>query len=293
MTIKHMRIFLTVCECGNNLSEAARRLYMTQPSVTVAVREIEKHYGLPLFDRLSKRLYLTEAGKEFRDYAMRIIGLYEDMEAGMRNWDSCGTIRVGASLTIGSQFMPSYVKAFRERRPGVSVRGLVGPSRMLERKILENELDLALVETPIHEASLVAEAYMEDSLEVIAPAVPPWYEGQVLSAEDFKGQDILLREPGSGTRETFDRVLAAAGLSVTPVWEATSTTALINAAICGIGITVLPGRRVRDAIDARKVYRLEVEGLDFRRKFYIVRHQDKCIIGLIRDFIEVCKEEGE
>lgn len=293
MTIKHMRIFLTVCECGNNLSEASRRLYMTQPSVTVAVREIEKHYGILLFDRLSRRLYLTEAGKEFRDYAMRIMGLYGDMEEGMRNWDSCGTIRVGASLTIGSQFMPSYVKAFRERRPGASVRVLIGPSRMLERRILKNELDLALVETPIHEASLVAEAYMEDCLEVIAPAQPPWYEGQVLSAEDFKKQDILLREPGSGTRETFDRVLAAAGLSVAPVWEATSTTALMNAAICGIGITVLPHRRVRDVVDAHQVYRLEVDGLDFGRKFYIVHHQDKCMTGLLRDFIEVCREYGE
>lgn len=293
MTIKHMRIFLTVCECGNNVSEAARRLYMTQPSVTVAIREIEKHYGILLFDRLSKRLYLTEAGKGFREYAMRIMGMYEDMEARMRSWDSCGKIRVGASLTIGSQFMPSYVKAFRERHPGAAVQVLIGPSRMLELKLLENGLDLALVETPVHESALTAEAYMEDSLEVIAAAKPPWHRDQILSVEEFAGQDLLLREPGSGTRDTFDRALQGAGLSVTPVWESTSTTALINAAICGIGITVLPRRRVRQAIEEGSVYRLEVEGLDFGRKFHIVRHRDKCITGLLRDFVGICREYGE
>ncbi len=288
MTIKHIRIFLMVCTCGNNISEAARRLYMTQPSVSIVIREIERYYGILLFDRIARRLYLTEAGKEFRVYAMRLNAVFEDMERELKNWDSFGRIRVGASITIGSQFMPGYVEAFQESHPGVQVQMLVGPSKMLEDKLLVNELDLAFVETPVHELSLRAEAYMEDSLEVIAPAREPYRGNPVMSVEEFRRQQFLLREPGSGTREIFDEVVQTLGMSVHPLWEATSTTALINAAVHGMGITVVPRRLVQGVLERGLVCQVKVEGLQFKRQFYVVCHQDKHLTGVLREFMEVC-----
>ena len=88
MTIRHVHIFLSVCECGNNLTKAAEKLYMAQPAVTLAIKEIEKYYGVNLFDRIGKRLYITEAGKQFREYAIRISTLFDDMEKGLKDWDS-------------------------------------------------------------------------------------------------------------------------------------------------------------------------------------------------------------
>ena len=80
MNIRHMRIFITLCQCGNNVTKAAKLLYMSQPSVTIVIKEIEKYYGIQLFDRISRRLYLTSCGKEFLSYAERLVSIYDDME---------------------------------------------------------------------------------------------------------------------------------------------------------------------------------------------------------------------
>ena len=288
MTIKHIRIFLAVCECGNSVSAAAKKLYTTQPSVTIAIQELEQHFGTLLFDRISRRLYLTEAGKEFLNYAQRISGLFDDMEKGLRDWDSVGLLRVGASVTIGSQFMPAYVEAFNELHPGAKVHVQIGPSRILEQKLMTNELDLALVEIPVHDRNLHAEVYMEDYLQAIAPARSPFWQGQVLTLAELKEQNVLLREPGSGTREIFDQTTQQAGVKVEPIWEGTSTTALINAVIHGVGITIAPRRMVRDCLERGLVYGIGVEGLTFGQQFYIVYHKDKHLTRLIQDFIRIC-----
>lgn len=289
MTIKHIRIFLMVCECGNSISKAAKKLYMTQPSVSIAIQEIERHYGIMLFDRIARRLYLTDAGNEFLEYALRISALFDDMEKGLRNWDSFGVLRVGASITIGSQFMPSYVEAFTAMHPNTKTQVLIESSNKLEQKLVTNELDIALVETPIHETCLTAEAYMEDYLEIITPARHPFKPGQVMTKDEFQRQNFLLREHGSGTREIFEQVMQNEGISVNPTWEGTSTTALVNAVMHGIGIAAVPRRMVSGPLERGLVYALKVEDLQFKRQFYIVYHKDKRLTKLIQDFIHICK----
>ncbi len=289
MTIRHLRIFLTVCECGNSITKAAKKLYMTQPSVSVAIQEMEKYYGISLFDRISRRLYLTEPGRQFLEYALRISALFDDMEKGLRNWDSFGILRIGASITIGSQFMPSYVETFAAMHPQADVRVFIGASHQLEQKLLNNELDFALVERPIHEDSLVAEPYMEDSLEVISPARPPFFSGQVLTKEEFSHQRFLLREHGSGTREVFKEAVEREGLNIRPAWEGMSTTALVNAVIHGLGIAVVPRRMVSGPLEKGLVYALEVEGLEFKRCFFIVHHKDKLLTRTFQAFIDLCR----
>ncbi|GLB28536.1 LysR family transcriptional regulator [Lacrimispora amygdalina] len=289
MSIRHLRIFLTVCECNNSITRAAKKLYMTQPSVSVAIQELEKYYGIILFDRISRRLYLTEAGRQFLEYAQRIFALLDDMEKGIRNWDTIGVLRVGASITIGSQFMPSYVEKFSAIYPEAEVQVFIGTSHQLEQKLLNNELDFALVERPVHESSLVAEPYMEDSLAVIAPGRSPYYPGQVLKKEELSGQKFLLREHGSGTRELFEEVMEKEDITVKPVWEGMSTTALVNAVIHGLGIAVVPRRMVSGPLEKKLVYPLKIEGAEFKRCFYIVHHKDKLLTRTFQEFIDLCR----
>lgn len=289
MTIRHIRIFLSVCECENNITKAAEKLYMAQPAVSLAISDLEKYYGVKLFDRISRRLYLTEAGKQFQQYALRISALFNDMEKRLRNWDSFGILRIGASITIGSQFMPSYVEAFSAQHPNVDVHVRIGPSDQLEHQLMNNKLDLALLEGPVHTEELVSEEYMEDSLTVICSAHTPFYPGQILTQDEFLRQRFLLREKGSGTRDVFEDVMSDSGLSVTPVWEGMSTTALVNAVIHGIGITVVPRRMVSAPLEKGLVYALHVHGLEFKRRFRIVYHKDKYLPSSALDFIQLCK----
>lgn len=319
-----MRIFLAVTENGNNLTRTANQLYMAQPAVTVAIQELEQYYGVNLFDRLGKRLYLTEAGKQFREYVVRILGLFDDMEEGMKSWGSRGVLRVGSSITIGSQFMPGYVEEYAKTHPNIDTQVLIGPSDRIEKKILNNELDIALVESPVHEDHLIAEKYMEDYLVIIAPGnskerdlqdsfredqrgaqrkeAPSKRQErpdeisdelpkkiQEMTVEEFASQRLLLREPGSGTRESIEKVLEPFSIQLKTSWEATSTTALVNAVISGLGISIVPRRMVEAPLKSGQIREIHVRGVEFQRYFYMVYHRDKLLTAPIRDFMELCR----
>ena len=289
MTLRHMKIFCAVCSANCNTTRAAEALCMTQPAVSLAIKELEQYYGIVLFDRIGRRLQITPAGERFLQYALRISAQFDDMEREMRNWDYAGLLRVGASITIGSQFLPNYVKAFYHRYPGTEVHVTVAPSDQLEQKLMSNELDFALVEGPSYNPHMYKEEYMGDSLSIIASPAEGFHQGQVLSLDEFKQQRFLLREPGSGTREVFDQAAANLGFTVTPVWEATSTTALVNAVINGLGIAVLPYRMVLGAIERGLVVTIGAQGMDFRRSFYIIYHQDKYVTPTAHAFLELCR----
>lgn len=289
MTLRHMIIFRTVCESDYNSTKAAEQLHMTQPAISLAIKELEQYYGVRLFDRIGRRLKITDSGKLFLQYAIHITDLFDDMETGLRDWDSKGILRVGASITIGSQFMPGYVKAYSEICPGIDVRVVVEQSDTLEHKILTNALDFALIEGIPRDPRIIAEAYMQDQLSVLCSADKGWKQGQTISRQEFKKQRFLLREKGSGTRDVFDRVTAQAGIHITPAWEAMSTSTLINAAITGLGIAVLPSRMIQPALDSGQIITVNVEGLDFKRNFYVIRHKDKFLMPSAEKFIALCK----
>jgi len=280
---------LAVCDSGFHTTKAAEALHMTQPAVSLAIKELEQYYGVALFDRIGRRLQITPAGQRFREYASHIKTTFDEMEKGMRNWDAFGVLRVGTSITIGSQFLPSYVRAFYNRYPGTEVRAVIGPSEMLEQKILNNELDFALIEGVCHIPAFVTEEYMEDRLTVICPLESGFCQGQELSLEEFRRQKFLLREKGSGTREVFDQVVEQAGFSVDPVWEAMSTTALVNAVINGLGIAVLPHRMIIRPLELGLFTAVRVKGVDFCRKFQIIYHRDKFLTTSAKMFLDLCR----
>ena len=293
MTLRHIRIFLTVCQEGFHVTRAAEALHMTQPAVSLAIRELEEYYGVRLFDRIGRRLQITEAGMRLRESGNHIVAMFDRMEKGLRNWDAFGVLRVGASLTIGSQLMPGYVRAFRESHPDTEVRVTVATSALLEQKLLDNALDFALMEGVVHVPSIVSEAYMEDHLAVVCSAGGRFRQGQVLTQAEFRSQPLLLREHGSGTRETFERAVGQAGFSVTPAWEAMSNRALLNAVASGLGLSVLSARIAAEEVARGRVVSVEVEGLDFRRQFHIIYHRDKFLTASALAFMELCRRGEE
>jgi len=292
MTIRHIRIFLAVCECGCNMTRAAELLHMTQPAVSLAVSELEAYYDVKLFDRISRRLYLSEAGEKMRGYAEAITLMFDDMEKTVREWDDKGKIRVGASISIGSKLLPAYTREYKLLRPDTEVEVKINRSDVLERALLQNTIDFALIEGIVHDENLIYEDFMEDSLALIASS--GLYEnGTVMTTEEFLRSDILLREHGSGTREIFESVLSAASCPLPePVWESLSTAALINAAAEGLGIAVVPRRMVSDSIASGSVSEIRIEGITFTRRYKIVYHKDKRLTRAAQDFMELCRKSG-
>ena len=273
MTIRHLRIFRTVCDCGG-VTAAAERLYLSQPAVSLAVKELEQHYGTRLFDRIGKKFYRTDAGERLYRAAVMMLSQFDEMEESLRDGDRLGVLRVGSSITIGTHLLPTLVRRFDALHKNVRVHVTINATQLIEGMLLQNELDFALVEGIVRSPHLLSEPFEDDRLVCVCPPQSP-LAGGLLTPEAFSAQTFLLRERGSGTRALFDAVLESAGLAACPIWESASTQALIRAVSEGLGVSVLPALFVRHALDAGLVASFKVPALSFARKFSIVRHKDK------------------
>lgn len=289
MTLRHIRIFLAVCENGCNITRAAEALYLAQPAVSQAVRELEDHYQVQLFDRLGRRLYITPAGEKMRQYALHIRQLFDEMETAVTGPEGRGVLRVGASITIGSQFLPHYARAFQAIAPDCTLRAEICTSARLEELLLSGQLDVALAEGLVHSPMLTADPYLEDELVGVCSASGPFEMNEEVEPERFAAQPILLREPGSGTREVFDHTMEQAGIAIQPAWQGMSTGALLHAVIQGLGVAVLPRRLVASNLQRGLVRLFSIRGLAFKRQFQIVLHRNKYITPPLSQFIELCR----
>ena len=136
MTLRHMKLFVSVYQ-NNGITRASEELHLAQPSVSLAIRELEDYYGIRLFDRISRRLYVTEQGKMFYDYALHIVSLFDEMELGIRNWEHMGTLRIGSSITIGNFLLPGLIKKFTTAHPNMNVKASVHNSSYIEESIVK------------------------------------------------------------------------------------------------------------------------------------------------------------
>ena len=169
MTLRHLRIFVAVCETGS-MTAAASQLFIAQPSISLAVSEMEEYYGVKLFDRISRKLYLTENGRRALQYARHIIDLLDEMEQGVKDLDTVGQLRVGTSITIGTYLLPHYVRQLKERYPSVKVEAFIGNSGCIEQRILDNEIDIGIIEGVAHSSYICSESFPGDRLAFICAA---------------------------------------------------------------------------------------------------------------------------
>lgn len=291
MTLKHMKIFVAVYQ-QKSITKASQKLHISQPAVSVSIKELEDYYGVALFERMSHRLCVTEAGKRLYDYALHIVSLFDDMEAVIRDWDKVGRIRIGASITIGTQLMPRLVKRFKDTHRMMDVYVAVDSSEVIEKKILSNQIDFGLIEGGVHYESLVSEPFSTDDLVVVCGKDHPLAKRDSVSIEDLMSVPFLSREKNSGTREIAENVLCQHDCSVKLAWESTSTQAIVNAVVEGLGFSILPESIVRGYQNHTRLKYLNVEGLSFSRRFLVVYHRNKYLTTAENGFIRLCKESG-
>lgn len=290
MTLKHMKIFVAVCN-ENSITLAAKKLYLSQPAVSLAVKELEEYYGVKLFERLSRKIYITEAGKRVYSYAVHIVSLFEEMDEKIKNWDNDGKIRIGSSITIGTQLMPGLVQAFLRLYPHAETYVTIDSSDIIEKKIITNEVDIALIEGVVHTDNIISEPFFDDELAIICDADNPLCKKDYITIEDLADQRLLLREKNSGTREIVENFLAMHDFVVNPAWESTSTQAIVNAVADGLGISILPLQLITSYRNSQKLCRLNLRDVEFKRQFHILYHKNKYLTKIETDFIALCKRE--
>ncbi len=286
MTLRHMKIFVAVCET-ESVTRAAERLYISQPSVSQAILDLEEHFGTRLFDRISRRLYITDAGKQLYAYMSHILALYKEMEDHMQNWEFSGSVRIGSSITIGNRMLPTLVAKAKEAFPDLRVYATIDNSEAIEQKVLRGELDFALIEGLVHSEQILSEKIMDDRLALICAKDHPLAGRKSVSAAELVQYDFLTREKGSGTREIVDSSLLVQGVLLQPMWESISTQALINAVAEGVGVSILPYRLAEPEIKAGSIVSLPIEGISFERTFYLIYSVNKYLSEPAREIMKI------
>lgn len=287
MTLRHLKIFVAICETGS-VTAAGEKLFIAQPSVSHALSELEAFYGIKLFERISKRLQITEAGKKFLQYATHILGLFDDMDKEFKNYEVSGIIRIGASITIGNYLLPRYVKSFQELHAKMKVQVFIDNSETIEKYVLHNQVDIGLIEGNVHSENIKSEHFMDDELVLICSTTHPFARFHEVNIELLKSEDFILREKGSAGREFFEGIMAVSGIEITPLWESVSTQAIIRAVSAGLGISILPFLLVKDNIDRNEVEIIKMKDVSLKRKFNIIYHKDKFITQSVKDFMSLC-----
>ena len=286
MTLRHLRIFICVCEEGG-MTKAAAKLLMTQPSVSQVVQELEEHYENRLFERLGRRLLLTPAGEELLRYARRQVQLDLQTESAMRAFAACHHLRIGASLTIGEVALVELLEALRTAAPQeLQVVSEIHNTAELEAMVLQDELDLALVEGEIRSPYLVERPFMEDELIFVDS---PQHGGKtVRTPEEAVSQRFFVREEGSGTRKLFEQEMKANDLPYIAAGVYNNAEGIKKAVAAGLGITVISRRSVERELRAGTLLRFEVPGISFKRSFRLLYHKDKYISPDLQKVMAVC-----
>ena len=291
MTLRHMRIFVSVFQ-KNSITKAAQELHLAQPSVSLAVRELEDYYGIRLFDRIGRHIAPTECGKEFYRYAVHIVSLFNEMEKKMRNWDTFGTLRIGASITIGTHILPVLIRRYQEQFPDLTVEAKVSKSASVEDELIHSGIDLGLIETQPSHPDLRAVPFMTDSMCVITAPDHPLASAKSVSLTELSRFPFLMREKGSAGRELLDAAFSLQQITVSPRWESTSTQALVKAVAEGLGVSVLPYLLVKKDIEEGTVRQIPLDQ-PIRRNLNVIYHKSKFLTDNMRAFVDLCKKYGK
>lgn len=274
MTIRHLRIFVEVAETGK-MSTAAERCFISQPTVSQAIRELEAHYQVRLFERLSKRLYITPAGEQLLQYAHRVLSQFDIMENNMEEFHSAEQLRIGATITVGACLLSSVLNDLKQHHPQVNTYACVANTSLIERKLLNSELDVALIEGIISSPDLIAIPVVDDFLVLATSINHPLAQKKQIHVQGLSQYDFVMREKGSGTRKLFENYLNKYGVSCRIAWEATCLDAFKGAILYNNCISAISVRLVEQEVATGRIHIIRNMESDWNRSFYLVYHKDK------------------
>ena len=274
MTIRHLKVFIAVAETGT-MSAAAEKLYLSQPSVSQAIRELESHYQVLLFERLSKKLFITEAGKRLYSYAKPVAAQFDLIEENMTQEARLQRLRVGATVTVGSSLLPYFIRDLKAACPDTVLYSYVNNTRIIEKKLLDMELDVAVVEGRIRHPDLVSIPLVHDMLVLACSRRHPFAGRASLPVQELEGQDFVMRESGSGTRELFEDFLSRHRLSIQTVFEESSPDAIRNVIKINNCLGVVSIRLLEEDIRRKEIYVFTSPHQEWNRLFSFVYHKDK------------------
>jgi DNA-binding transcriptional LysR family regulator len=289
MTFRQLQAFLAVAR-ERSFSRAARRIHLSQPTLSGHIQELEGELGKRLFVRHRREVALSEAGRVFESHAARLAAAADNARQAMADLDGLGggSLLVGASTTPGIYVLPRVVAEFQRRYPGIELRLRIGNSEVIEQGVRADELDLGVVGGHVlGPGERCVAAGLVDELVLITASRHPWARRGSVSQRELPTQRMLVREPGSATRQVVERALQQAGIDLAATLELNHTEAIKQYVMAGLGVAFVSGYAVATEVRARRLALVRVRGLRLRRHFHVIHGERRTLGASGRAFLAV------
>ncbi|MBB1508173.1 LysR family transcriptional regulator [Pseudoalteromonas sp. SG41-1] len=289
ISLKQLKVFVGITQHAT-LTAASERLYLSKAAVSMALSELEKQLGHPLFDRVNHRLILNQEGQKLLPLADELLHRANDINTLFSpQAKASGTLRIGASDTIGNHVLPFILSGFRQQQQHYSQQVFISNSELICQKLRDFELDIALIEGQAQQSDLVSTVFSQDSMCIIAPLSHPLAAKLQLSFNDLTNSEWVLREAGSGSRSFFLQNLATHIDNWSQSFELNTTEALINSVAEGLGLGCLSSLAAQYALQDGRVTQLNLNH-PMQRQFWLVMHKNKYKNPLLTQFIDFCDQ---
>ena len=292
-TIRQLRVFAEVAR-HLSFARAAEVLHLTPPAVTMQVKELEGHIGLPLFERQGRQVTLTTAGEYMLVYARRVLATLKDAEDAAARLQrlEVGTLTIGM-VSTAKYFLPGLLAEFRREHEGIEIRLAVGNREQLVKMLHGNEVDIAIMGRPPTELATRAEPFAAHPHVFVAPTDHPLIKVDHLTVNHLRPYGFILRERGSGTRAAMEAFLASSRMEPRVVMEMTSNETIKQAVMAGLGISFLSLHTIGLELEHQLIATLDVEGTPIVRGWNVVHTLSKLLSPAAEAFRYFMLERAE
>lgn len=291
-TLRQLRVFEAV---ARNLSytRAASDLHLTQPAVSMQIKQLEDQAGLPLFEQIGKRIFLTQAGQEMYHYCRAIATQVEEAEMVMNELKGLKHGRLNITVaSTANYFIPKLLAGFFKLHPGITVHLDVTNREILLRKLQANETDLAIMGQPPPGLPVQASAFMENPLVIIAAPDHRLAQKTRLPLDALQDETFIMREEGSGTRIATERFFAERGVHLTTGMEMSSNEAIKQAVQAGLGLGLVSAHTLEMELLLKRLVTLKVTGFPIPRNWYVVHTEGKRFSTVAHAFMDFVLKEA-
>lgn len=294
MKIENLQLFCLVTELGS-ISQAAKQMYLTQPTVTRKIHQLEEAYGVLLFDRNNGKLEISESGRTLYPIAKEIVNQYQYSQEALQQIAEKQNIHlnIGATLTIGEYFMPGLLGGFKKEHPGTQITMAIGNTPVTIEKLKLDEIDVAFVEGIVEDEELKIRKFADDHLILVCSMDHPWRELDEIDVQALSSERMIWREKTSGTRAIVTNVLKKHGVfeNIVHYMELGSMQAIKGAVEANLGITILPVAAARREIKNQLLHPIQITGVEFKRELWSVRKVHRFEQEGVQQFLEFVRNQ--
>ncbi len=291
MDIRDLQVFLAV-STRLNFTRAGEDVHLSQPSVSVRMRQLEEELGVKLFEQLGKRVALTEAGQLLVPYAIRVIAAMSDARDAIDGLQGLerGALRIGASTTPGMYVIPRTIAHFKRRYPKIEVHLAVKDTRQIEEGVIRNEFDFGFVGGHLAGDEVDVLPWITDEIILIVPLGHRLAGKRSVTPQDLSSEKFIFREQGSATRAVVATHLRKCHIEVAAVMEIENPESVKKAVQNGLGIAFISAFAAETDLKAKTLVAVEIGNLKIRRELKIVYRRDKHLSRAAQTFIEMARK---